>query len=76
MFLDQSNALDVEDGAIPKDFAITFKLHPGGGGNGTGQSLPDNGKETRRFSSTELISSTIDMKISPVAENIITLILY
>ena len=33
-----------------------------------GQSLPDNGKGTRRSSSTEPVSSTIDMKISQVAE--------
>ena len=32
------------------------------------QSLPDDGKGTRRSSSTEPISSTIDMKISQVAE--------
>ena len=33
-----------------------------------GQSLPDDGKGTRRSSSTKPISSTIDMKISQVAE--------
>ena len=33
-----------------------------------GQSLPDNGKGTRRSSSTEPVSSAIDMKISQVAE--------
>ena len=33
-----------------------------------GQSLPDDGKGTRRSSSTEPVSSTIDMKISQVAE--------
>ena len=53
-------------GPSQKTLSITFKLHPGG--NGTGQSLPDDGKGTRRFSSTEPVSSTIDMKISQVAE--------
>ena len=43
-----------------------FKLYPGG--NGAGQSLLDDEKGTRRFSSTEPVSSTIDMKISQVAE--------
>ena len=53
-------------GPSQKTLPITFKLHLGG--NDMGQSLPDNGKETRRFSSTEPISSTIDMKILQVAE--------
>ena len=53
-------------GPSQKTLPITFKLHPGG--NGTGQSLPNNGKETGRFSSIEPVSSTIDMKISQVAE--------
>ena len=66
MFLDQFNASDVEDGVIPKDFAIMFKLYQGG--NGMGQSLPDDGKGTRRSSSTKPVSSTIDMKILQVAE--------
>ena len=44
---------------------ITFKLHLGG--NGTGQSLPDHGSDTRRSPSPEPASS-IDMKISQVAE--------
>ena len=43
-----------------------FKLYLGG--NGMGQSLPDNGRRTRGSSSTEPVSSTIDMKILQVAK--------
>ena len=46
--------------------SIAFKLHLGG--NGMGQSLPDHGPDTRRSPSPEPISSTIDMKISQMAE--------
>ena len=53
-------------GSSQKTLPIPFKLYPGG--NGTGQSLPDNGKGTRRSSSTKPVSSTIDMKMSQVAE--------
>ena len=45
-----------------------FKLHSGGGGNGTGQSLPDHGPDTRKSPSSEPVSSTIDMKISQMAK--------
>ena len=38
------------------------------GGNSTGQSLPDTGKETRGSSSPEPVSSTIDLKISQVVD--------
>ena len=53
-------------GSSQKTLPITFKLYPGG--NGMGQSLPNDGKGTRRSSSTKPVSSTIDMKISQVAE--------
>ena len=46
--------------------SITFKLHSGG--NGTGQSLPDHGPDIRRSPSPEPISSTVDKKISQVAD--------
>ena len=53
-------------GSSQKTLPIPFKLYPGG--NGKGQFLPDDGKGTRRSSSTEPVSSTIDMKILQVAE--------
>ena len=53
-------------GSSQEALSISFKLHPGG--NGTGQSLPRHGQETRRPSSPKPISSTIDMKISQMAE--------
>ena len=53
-------------GSPQETMPITFKLHSGG--NGTGQSLPDHGSETRRSPSAEPITSKIDMKSSQVAD--------
>ena len=53
-------------GSPQETMPIMFKLHSGG--NGTGQSLPDHGSETRRSPSTEPITSKIDMKSSQVAD--------
>ena len=53
-------------GSSKETLSIPFKLHLGG--SGMGQSLPDDRQETRQSPSPEPISSTIDMKISQVAE--------
>ena len=53
-------------GSSKETLSIPFKLHLGG--SGMGQPLPDDRQETRWSPSPELISPTIDMKISQVAE--------
>ena len=50
----------------PKRLCPSRLNYTGGGGSGMGTSLPINGKETRRSSSQQPVSSTIDMKVSQV----------
>ena len=52
----------------PKRLCPSRLNYTRGGGNGMGQSLPDHGPDTRKSPFSEPISSTIDMKISQMAE--------
>ena len=54
--------------AHPKKLCPSRLNYTRGGGNGTGQYLPDHGPDTRKSPSSEPVSSTIDMKISQMAK--------